>query len=102
MFGSSSYGDGDPTTAYGFLETTEDALLVVQATRQGICERIKRRLQQKEQGYIRSGAIFVYDEEEAGVSCSRPGGPEQGPRLQGSGPVDETLRLPPADEEMDR
>lgn len=65
---SAGLGDADPVTAYGFLETTEDALLVVQATRQGICERIKRRLQQKEQHFIRSGSIFVYDEEEAGVS----------------------------------
>ena len=65
--GTSSAGDLDPTTADGFLETTEDALLVVQATRQGMCQRITRRLLQKEQHYVRSGAIFVYDEEEAGV-----------------------------------
>ena len=77
MLGLGGGNDVDPATAYGFLETVEDALLVVQATRQGICERIKRRLLQKEQGCIRSGAIFVYDEEEAGVSdCSFSGSAE--------------------------
>lgn len=62
----------DPTTFYGFLDTVEDALLVVAAATSGSLPRVTQRLEaRQQQQHVRSGAVFVYDEQESGVrSCS--------------------------------
>lgn len=59
---------GDIATFHGYLATVEDAMLVIEATNKGLCNRIKRRLQSKEHSSIKSGSVFVFDEEEANVS----------------------------------
>jgi hypothetical protein len=51
----------------GFVESTQDALLVFQACRNGLFRRIRRRLVDRERRLIRSGSIFVYDEHESGI-----------------------------------
>jgi hypothetical protein len=51
----------------GYVESTLDALLIFEACRRGICPRITRRLQEKERKLIKSGAVFVFDEREAGI-----------------------------------
>lgn len=58
----------ESVTFHGFIDTVEDALLVIEATQRGICRRIDKRLDASEQNAIRSGSIFVYDESEASVS----------------------------------
>ena len=53
---------------YGFVETTGDALRLIQAARQGIIPRITRRLNDLERrAMIRSGAIFIFSDEESGI-----------------------------------
>lgn len=53
---------------YGFVETTGDALRLIQAAREGIVPRITRRLNDLERrAMIRSGAIFIFSDEESGI-----------------------------------
>lgn len=53
---------------YGFVETTGDALRLIQAARQGVIPRITRRLNDLERrAMIRSGAIFIFSDEESGI-----------------------------------
>ncbi|PAV16109.1 protein related to pac2 [Pyrrhoderma noxium] len=53
---------------YGFIETTGDALRLIQAARQGVVPRITRRLNDLERRtMIRSGAIFIFSDEESGI-----------------------------------
>ncbi|RKP36429.1 Gti1/Pac2 family-domain-containing protein, partial [Dimargaris cristalligena] len=54
-------------TYYGYIETGHDALLLFEACRQGRFSRVQRRLSDKERSTIRSGSIFVWDEEESGM-----------------------------------
>lgn len=52
----------------GFVETTGDALRLVQAARQGLIPRITRRLNDEERGRIVcSGSIFIFSVEESGI-----------------------------------
>ncbi|KAH8118105.1 Gti1/Pac2 family-domain-containing protein [Phellopilus nigrolimitatus] len=53
---------------YGFVETTGDALRLIQAARQGVIPRITRRLNDLERrAMIRSGSIFIFSDEESGI-----------------------------------
>ncbi|KAI5122552.1 hypothetical protein M0805_005279 [Coniferiporia weirii] len=53
---------------YGFVETTGDALRLIQAARQGIIPRITRRLNDLERrAMIRSGSIFIFSDDESGI-----------------------------------
>ena len=53
---------------YGFVATTGDALRLIQAAREGIIPRLTRRLNALERrAMIRSGAIFLFSDEESGI-----------------------------------
>lgn len=54
-------------TFYGLIEGTADALRVFELCRQGRLGRVRRRLHEKERGLIRSGSVFVFDEQESGI-----------------------------------
>ncbi|KAG8747266.1 hypothetical protein FRC10_001882 [Ceratobasidium sp. 414] len=50
------------------LESTKDALLVIEAAERGLFPRLVRRLAEQERAdLIRSGSVFVYDEFESGI-----------------------------------
>ncbi|GAA5980881.1 hypothetical protein JCM10908_003900 [Rhodotorula pacifica] len=52
----------------GFVETTLDALLVLEGCRRGLLPKITRRLQEFEKrALVVSGAVFVFHEEETGI-----------------------------------
>ncbi|RDB21974.1 Global transcription regulator sge1 [Hypsizygus marmoreus] len=51
----------------GWIETTGDALLILEAARQGLIPRVTRRLVDSERKMITSGSVFVFDEEESGI-----------------------------------
>lgn len=53
-------------TFHGYIETTQDVLLIFEGCRRGLLPRICRRLQERERNLIRSGSIFVFDERESG------------------------------------
>lgn len=53
---------------HGFVETTGDALRLIQAARSGIIPRITRRLNDLERrAMIKSGSIFIFSDEESGI-----------------------------------
>ncbi|KAL1920338.1 uncharacterized protein VTP21DRAFT_1484 [Calcarisporiella thermophila] len=54
-------------TYHGFVETTQDTLLIFEACRRGLLPRVCRRLHEKERRLIRSGTVFVFDERESGI-----------------------------------
>ncbi|KAI8984401.1 Gti1/Pac2 family-domain-containing protein, partial [Mycotypha africana] len=54
-------------TFHGYIETTQDVLLIFEGCRRGLLPRICRRLQERERKMIRSGSIFVFDERESGI-----------------------------------
>ncbi|KAJ1957814.1 Gluconate transport-inducing protein, partial [Dispira parvispora] len=54
-------------TYHGYIESGHDALLLFEACRMGYFSRVQRRLSDKERATIRSGSIFVWDEEESGM-----------------------------------
>ncbi|CAG8619577.1 12181_t:CDS:2 [Ambispora leptoticha] len=54
-------------TFNGFIETTQDTLLIFEACRRGILPRVSRRLQEKERKIVTSGSVFVFDERESGI-----------------------------------
>ncbi|KAF9415799.1 hypothetical protein BGZ94_010395 [Podila epigama] len=54
-------------TFHGFIETTQDTLLIFEACRRGLLPRICRRLQEKERRIVQSGTVFVFDERESGI-----------------------------------
>lgn len=54
-------------TFHGYIETTQDTLLVFEACRRGLLPRICRRLQEKERRIVQSGTVFVFDERESGI-----------------------------------
>ncbi|TFK84170.1 hypothetical protein K466DRAFT_234386 [Polyporus arcularius HHB13444] len=57
-----------PDILRGWIKTTRDAMLVFEATRVGIVPRVTRRFHELEKrSIIRSGAIFVFTEEESGI-----------------------------------
>ncbi|KAG8962504.1 hypothetical protein FRC03_004189 [Tulasnella sp. 419] len=51
----------------GFIETTEDALLILEAARRRLIPRVTRRLSDRERKLIASGSVFVFEEEESGI-----------------------------------
>ncbi|PPQ84137.1 hypothetical protein CVT26_015170 [Gymnopilus dilepis] len=52
---------------HGWIETTGDALLILEAAKMGLIHRITRRLVASESEMITSGSIFIFYEEETGV-----------------------------------
>ncbi|CAG8602542.1 14305_t:CDS:2 [Dentiscutata erythropus] len=54
-------------TFHGYIETTQDTLLIFEACRKGCLTKICRRLQEKERKIITSGSVFVFDERESGI-----------------------------------
>ncbi|KZS87727.1 hypothetical protein SISNIDRAFT_419236, partial [Sistotremastrum niveocremeum HHB9708] len=62
----SSMGCPDPPWC-GWIETTGDALLILEAARRGIIPRVTRRLVETERKMINSGSVFVFDEDESGI-----------------------------------
>lgn len=63
---NSNYPNAQPFS--GIVETTMDALRLVEAARQGRIPRIVRRLNSSErQEMIKSGAVFVFSVEESGI-----------------------------------
>ncbi|KAF5355600.1 hypothetical protein D9757_012904 [Collybiopsis confluens] len=69
---SSSSSSSAPTTFNeppwtGWIETTGDALLILEAARRGLIPRVTRRLVDSERRMISSGSVFVFDEEESGI-----------------------------------
>jgi hypothetical protein len=51
----------------GWIETTGDALLILEAARRGLIPRVTRRLVDSERRMITSGSVFVFDEDESGI-----------------------------------
>ncbi|PPQ97119.1 hypothetical protein CVT26_000601 [Gymnopilus dilepis] len=51
----------------GWIETTGDALLILEAAKRGIIPRVTRRLVDSERRMITSGSVFVFDEDESGI-----------------------------------
>ena len=47
----------------GWISTTGDALLILEAARRGLIPRVTRRLVDAERKMIVSGSVFVFDEE---------------------------------------
>ncbi|KAJ2019108.1 Gluconate transport-inducing protein [Coemansia sp. S680] len=54
-------------TYHGYIESTDDALLVFEACRLGMLQRRTRRLCDSERRQITSGSVFVWDEGESGI-----------------------------------
>ncbi|TDL23438.1 hypothetical protein BD410DRAFT_827756 [Rickenella mellea] len=63
--GSSSNWTEPPWS--GWIETTGDALLILEAARRGLIPRVTRRLVDSERKMITSGSVFVFDEDESGI-----------------------------------
>jgi hypothetical protein len=51
----------------GYIKSPQDALLIFEACRRGVLNRVQRRLTSKERMDIRSGSVFAFDEREAGM-----------------------------------
>ncbi|KAI9142705.1 Gti1/Pac2 family-domain-containing protein [Paraphysoderma sedebokerense] len=54
-------------TFYGSIETVNEALAIIEATRRGVLPRVLRRLNQRERLSIKSGSVFVWEEGETGI-----------------------------------
>ncbi|ORX76439.1 hypothetical protein K493DRAFT_403974 [Basidiobolus meristosporus CBS 931.73] len=54
-------------TYFGYIESVHDALLVIESCRLGYLHRVQRRLSEKERQSVRSGSVFVWEEEESGM-----------------------------------
>ncbi|KAJ2006933.1 Gluconate transport-inducing protein, partial [Coemansia thaxteri] len=54
-------------TYHGFIDTAHDALIIFEACNKGILPRVQRRFSDRERRTIRSGAVYVWDEEETGM-----------------------------------
>ncbi|KAJ1668716.1 Gluconate transport-inducing protein [Coemansia sp. RSA 1813] len=54
-------------TYHGFIDTARDALLIFEACNAGLLPRVQRRFSDRERQTIRSGAVYVWDEEETGM-----------------------------------
>ncbi|TCD64795.1 hypothetical protein EIP91_003606 [Steccherinum ochraceum] len=70
---SSSNSQNAPASSWteppwsGWIETTGDALLILEAARRGLIPRVTRRLVDSERKMITSGSVFVFDEDESGI-----------------------------------
>ncbi|CDO70168.1 hypothetical protein BN946_scf185009.g19 [Trametes cinnabarina] len=69
MSGHDSQNNGQWTEPpwSGWIETTGDALLILEAARRGLIPRVTRRLVDSERKMITSGSVFVFDEDESGI-----------------------------------
>lgn len=77
---------------YGFVESTGDALRLIQAARQGLVPRITRRLNDLERrAMIRSGAIFIFSDEESGIKRWTEGLSWSASRIVGNFLVSKTI-----------
>ncbi|KAJ2082670.1 Gluconate transport-inducing protein [Coemansia sp. RSA 988] len=54
-------------TYHGFIDTAYDALLIFEACNSGLLPKVQRRFSDRERQKIRSGAVYVWDEEETGM-----------------------------------
>ncbi|KAJ3191190.1 hypothetical protein HK101_008002, partial [Irineochytrium annulatum] len=57
-------------TFYGFIDSANDALMLMEASRiggLGILQRVKGRLNANDKNSIRSGSVFVFDQEESKI-----------------------------------
>ncbi|KAJ2480991.1 Gluconate transport-inducing protein [Coemansia sp. RSA 2131] len=54
-------------TYHGFIDSAYDALLIFEACCHGLLPRVPRRFTDRERQTIRSGAVYVWDEEETGM-----------------------------------
>ncbi|KAJ2595067.1 Gluconate transport-inducing protein [Coemansia sp. RSA 1804] len=54
-------------TYHGFIDTAHDALLIFEACNSGLLPRVQRRFSDRERQTIRSGAVYIWDEEETGM-----------------------------------
>ncbi|KAI8984295.1 Gti1/Pac2 family-domain-containing protein [Mycotypha africana] len=54
-------------TFHGFIESTNDILVIIEGCRAGKLPMVNRRLIQKERHAIKSGTIIVFDETETGI-----------------------------------
>lgn len=54
-------------TYHGYIRTCADAILIFQACQDGILPHLRRRLSERERQSIRSGSVFVWNEDEAGI-----------------------------------
>ncbi|KAI9024075.1 Gti1/Pac2 family-domain-containing protein [Hyaloraphidium curvatum] len=72
-------------TWFGRIESTNDALLLFEACRLGKLRRIPRRLSESERSEaVRSGAVFVWDEDESGIKRWTDGKSWSPSRIHGS------------------
>ena len=54
-------------TFFGYIDTTEDTLLLVEACIRGILPRVRRRLNERERNSIKSGTVLIFNERESGI-----------------------------------
>ncbi|ORX52774.1 hypothetical protein DM01DRAFT_1383936 [Hesseltinella vesiculosa] len=54
-------------TFHGYIDTTQDVLLIFEGCRRGLLPKVNRRLHERERRMIQSGSVFVFDEQESGV-----------------------------------
>ncbi|KAI8808688.1 Gti1/Pac2 family-domain-containing protein [Cladochytrium replicatum] len=72
-------------TYFGVVQSTHDCLILFEACRQGVLKRVRQRLTDSERDkVIRSGAIFIWDEEESGIKRWTDGRSWSPSRIQGS------------------
>ncbi|KAI8812241.1 camp independent regulatory protein, partial [Cladochytrium replicatum] len=72
-------------TFNGFVNTTQDALLVFEACRTGMRKRVVRRLSDSERAiFIASKAVFAWDEAESGIKRWTDGRHWSPSRINGS------------------
>ncbi|KAJ1741726.1 Gluconate transport-inducing protein [Coemansia sp. RSA 1086] len=76
-------GDTRMETYYGFVSTSEDALALFEACRLGYKQRVPRRLSDAERAAIRSGSVFVWEENESGMKRWTDGRSWSPSRVQG-------------------
>lgn len=71
-------------TFYGQITSTMDALTIFQSCRLGILPQVERRLQDSERSEIRSGSVFVFDENQSGIKRWTDGRLWSPSRIQGN------------------
>ncbi|PWA03029.1 hypothetical protein BB558_000828 [Smittium angustum] len=54
-------------TYCGYIDSTNDTLLIFEACRLGLLKYVQRRLTEDERSKIKSGSIYVWDENESGI-----------------------------------
>ncbi|KAJ1916026.1 Gluconate transport-inducing protein [Mycoemilia scoparia] len=70
-------------TYYGFVENSNDVLILFEACRLGLKRQVQRRLSDTERMAIRSGSVFVWDEEQSGMKRWTDGRSWSPSRVQG-------------------